>query len=127
MKRIKVHAFDIGRLWAATGYSINGLKASFQQEAAFRLEILLSIIILPGAWYLGRDGLERSLLVGSWLLVLVVELLNSAIESIVDRISSEQHVLSGRAKDQASAAVLIALFIPATIWLAILLDRFWLI
>ncbi len=127
MKKITAAALDISRLWAATGYSINGLKASFQQEAAFRLEILLTIIILPAAWYLGRDGLERSLLIGSWLLVLVVELLNSAIESAVDRIGSDHHVLSGRAKDQASAAVLITLFIPATIWLAIILDRFWLI
>lgn len=124
MKKITAAALDISRLWAAMGYSINGLKASFQQEAAFRLEILLSIIILPAAWYLGRDGLERSLLISSWLLVLVVELLNSAIESAVDRIGSEQHTLSGRAKDQASAAVLITLLIPATIWLAIILDRF---
>lgn len=124
MKKNKAQVFNLGRLWAATRYSCNGLSASFQQEAAFRLEVLLSLIILPAAWYLGQSGLERGLLIASWLLVLMVELLNSAIESVVDRIGSERHELSGRAKDQASAAVLIALIIAAVIWIAILQDRF---
>ncbi len=117
-------AFDLSRLLTAAIYSYKGLRASFQQEAAFRLEVLLSLIILPAAWYLGQSSLERGLLIASWLLVPMVELLNSAIESVVDRIGSERHELSGRAKDQASAAVLIALIIAAVIWIAILQARF---
>lgn len=120
----KINAFDLKRLWAATGYSCKGLRASFQQEAAFRLEVLMSVIILPAAWFLGQNGLERSLLMASWLLVPLVELLNSAIESVVDRVGSERHELSGRAKDQASAAVVMAVIITAVIWIAILQDKF---
>jgi diacylglycerol kinase (ATP) len=121
MKNKTIRAFDLGRLWAATRYSYNGLSASFQQEAAFRLEVFLSFIVLPAAWYLGQNGLERGLLITSWLLVPLVELINSAVESVVDRIGPERDALSGRAKDQASAAVLIAVVIAAVTWTAVLL------
>lgn len=124
MKNKTTSAFDLGRLLKATTYSYKGLRASFQQEAAFRLEVLMSVIILPAAWVLGQNGMERGLLAASWLLVPIVELLNSAIESVVDRVGVERHELSGRAKDQASAAVAITLVIPAVIWAGILQDRF---
>lgn len=124
MRNNKISAFDLKRLWAAGTYSCNGIKASFLQEAAFRLEILLSVIVLPAAWYLGENGMERGLLMASWLLVPMVELMNSAIESAVDRISAERHELSGRAKDQGSAAVLFALIITVIIWIAVLQSRF---
>lgn len=123
MEKTKIRTFDLRRLLAATAYSAKGLQASFQREAAFRLEIVLSLVILPMAWYLGQSGLERSLLIASWLLVPLVELLNSAIESVVDRVGSEKHELSGRAKDQASAAVLLAIVITIAVWVGILSSR----
>jgi len=124
-KELIKQAFDLKRLWKATIYSCKGLLASFRHEAAFRLEIILSLIILPVAWWLGQSGLERGLLIASWLLVPLVELINSGIESVVDRIGAEQHELSGRAKDQGSAAVLIALVIATVIWIAVIVDGYY--
>ncbi len=103
---------DLERLIKATGFSWQGLKAAFKNEAAFRLEVYLSIILIPLGICLGETGMERALLVGSILLVMIVELINSGMETVVDRFGGEQHELSGRAKDVGSAAVLIALIAP---------------
>ncbi|MEE9551498.1 MAG: diacylglycerol kinase [Gammaproteobacteria bacterium] len=109
------------RLYKATMYSWHGLKAAFKNEAAFRQEVMLSIILIPLGFWLGENGTERALLIGSILLVIIVELINSGIEAIVDRHGSEHHELSGRAKDVGSAAVLIALINVIVIWGFVLL------
>ncbi len=116
---------DAGRLLRAAGYSLGGLRAAFVHETAFRQEVILFLVLAPAAWWLGGSGVERALLIGSLLLVLVVELLNSAIESVVDRIGAEPHTLSGRAKDQGSAAVLLALLLAVLTWALVLGPR-WL-
>jgi diacylglycerol kinase (ATP) len=104
------------RLINAFGYSIAGFKAAYQHEDAFRQEVLLAAVLLPLAFLLENSGVGRALLVGSVLLVIMVELLNSAIEATVDRISLEQHLLAKRAKDIGSAAVLLSLVNLAAIW-----------
>lgn len=104
------------RLWRATGYSLAGLRAAFQHEQAFRQEVYLLLIVVPlGLWW-GDGAVEKVLLIGSWLIVMIAELLNSAVEAVVDRIGSEQHELSGRAKDIASAAVMVALVLAGLTW-----------
>lgn len=108
----------------AAGYSWSGLKQAWQQEAAFRQEVLLCVVLFPAAFWLGSNLLETALLLVSLFVLLIVELLNSALEAVVDRVGSEWHVLSGRAKDIASAAVLIALVQVAVIWLLVALHRF---
>lgn len=108
------------RLVHATGYSWAGLKAAWRNEEAFRQEALFCAALVPLALWLGEDAVERALLIGSLLLVVIVELLNSGIEAVVDRIGQERHELSGRAKDIGSAAVFIALLNAAMIWLLIL-------
>jgi diacylglycerol kinase (ATP) len=108
----------------ACGYSMQGLKAAWQYEEAFRLELLALIVMLPAALWLGGNGVERALLVGSLLLVLLVELINSAIEAVVDRVGIEHHTLAGRAKDIGSAAVFMALMHVAAVWGLVLYDRF---
>lgn len=112
--------FDVQRLIKAFIYSFKGLKAAFINEAAFRQEVLLAIFLIPAGLWLGENGVERALLAGSILLVMIVELLNSGIEAVVDRISDEHHELSGRAKDVGSAAVLIALINVVVIWFLVL-------
>ena len=116
--------FDLRRVWRAAGYSVSGLKAALANEAAFRQEMALFVLLAPLGLWLGRDGVERSLLVGSLVLVLVVELLNSAVEAAVNRIGNEPHELSGRAKDIASAAVFLSLLLVALVWALVLFDRF---
>lgn len=116
--------FDLRRVWRAAGYSVSGLKAALANEAAFRQEMVLFVLLAPLGLWLGRDGVERSLLVGSLMLVLVVELLNSAVEAVVNRIGNEPHELSGRAKDIASAAVLLSLLLVVLVWVLVLFDRF---
>jgi diacylglycerol kinase (ATP) len=116
--------FDLRRVWRAAGYSFAGLKAALVNEAAFRQEMALFVFLAPLGLWLGRDGVERSLLVGSLMLVLVVELLNSAVEAAVNRIGNESHELSGRAKDMASAAVFLSLLLVALVWVLVLFDRF---
>lgn len=106
----------LGRIWNATLYSRDGLRDAWRHEAAFRQELLLAAILLPLGLYLGGNGLERALLVGSVLLVLIVELLNSAVEAVVDRVSAEHHDLSKRAKDLGSAAVMLSLVNVAVVW-----------
>ena len=112
--------FDLGRLVRAFSYSFKGLKAAFINETAFRQEVILSIILIPLGFWLGENGVERALLVGTILLVMIVELINSGIEAVVDRISGEHHELSGRAKDVGSAAVLITLINVVVVWLLVL-------
>ena len=116
-------AFDIVRLIKALGYSLEGIKAAWQRQAAFRLEVLSLVILTPIGVMLGRTGVERALLVGTLLLVLLVETLNSAIEAIVDRIGLERHPLSKQAKDLGSAAVLISLVIAGVTWLMVLIVK----
>ncbi|OOZ37219.1 diacylglycerol kinase [Solemya elarraichensis gill symbiont] len=106
------------RIIKATGYSIKGIKAAYKHEAAFRQEVAASLALIPLALYLGETGVERALLLGSWLLVPLVELINSSIEAVVDRIGSEHHKLSGRAKDIGSASVALAI-----IWALILVPK----
>ena len=108
------------RLWNATGYSRDGILAAWRHEAAFREEILLAAITIPLAFYLGKTGVERALLVGSIILILIVEILNSAVEAVVDKASPEKHDLAQRAKHLGSAAVLFSLTNAAVIWACIL-------
>jgi diacylglycerol kinase (ATP) len=110
----------IKRIVNAMGYSIAGFSAAFKNEAAFRQELLLVVVLLPVAIWFGGDAIEKVLLISSLLLILIVELINSAIESVVDRVGSEQHELSGRAKDIGSAAVFLALLNAFIIWLVLL-------
>ncbi len=104
------------RIWSATLYSRDGLRDAWRHEAAFRQELMLVAPLLPLGLYLGNNGIERALLVGSLLLILIVELLNSAVEAVVDRISAEHHDLSKRAKDLGSAAVMLSLVHAAVVW-----------
>lgn len=116
----------LDRLLHATGFSAAGLRHGWS-EPAFRLEAILALVMLPGGIWLGRTWAEVAVLAGSVLLVLIVELLNTAIEVTVDRISPEWHELSGRAKDLGSAAVLLSLIFAAGIWLAALASKFTLV
>jgi diacylglycerol kinase (ATP) len=104
------------RIWNATGYSINGIKAAWRNEAAFRQELAVVLVMLPAAWWVGTTMTQRALLVFSLLMVLIVELLNSAVEAAVDRIGVEWHELSGRAKNLGSAAVMVSLIAAAAVW-----------
>jgi len=108
------------RLWNALGYSRDGIAAAWTNEAAFREEILLAAVTLPLALYLGRSGVERALMVASILLILIVEILNSAVEAVVDKASPEKHELAKRAKDMGSAAVLFSLINAAAVWACVL-------
>lgn len=112
----------LARLFAATRHSMAGLAAVWEHEAAFRQEVLLAAVLVPAGLWLGKDGVRRVLLVGSVLAVLVVELLNSAIEAVVDRISPDQHDLARRAKDLGSAAVFASLVSLTVVWLLVLLG-----
>ena len=111
----------IGRLFRAFGWSVAGLKAAYEKEAAFRQELLACIVLTPVAVFVGETGLEIALLLGCLLLVLIVELLNSAVEAAVDRIGIEEHELAGRAKDMGSAAVFLSLLNVVVVWLLVLL------
>jgi diacylglycerol kinase (ATP) len=110
------------RLVNAAGYSWAGLRAAFRHEDAFRQEILLLVPLLPAALILGENGVERALLVAPLLLVVIVELLNSAIEAAVDRVSLEHHPLIKRAKDMGSAAVMLSLVTVVALWALVLLG-----
>lgn len=107
----------------STRYSLKGLKAAFSNEAAFRQEAVLCALLLPLAWWVGETPVEWLLLVGSCVAVLIVELLNSAVETVVDRIGPEHHVLSGRAKDIGSAAVMLSLLMAGLTWGLLLWQR----
>jgi diacylglycerol kinase (ATP) len=110
----------LARLIDASGYSWQGLTATYKHEAAFREELLLGAILLPLALWLGESALESALMIACWFLVIIVEIINSAIEAVVDRLGSEHHELSGRAKDMGSAAVLIALINLVMVWIVLL-------
>lgn len=109
------------RLVGALGFSFKGLRAAYINEAAFRQEIFGAALMIPLALWLGNNGVERALLLMTVLLVLLTELVNSAIEATVDRFGSELHPLSGRAKDIGSAAVFMSFVILAVVWLSVLI------
>jgi diacylglycerol kinase (ATP) len=112
----------LNRMWHATGYSMAGLRAGWG-ETAFRQEALAAMLMVPLAFWLGRTWLETAMLCASVVLVMVVELLNTAVETAIDRIGPEWHDLSKRAKDMGSAAVLLSLLLCAGIWAAALYHR----
>jgi diacylglycerol kinase (ATP) len=113
-------ATGIRRLVNALGYSLAGLRGAFQHEDSFRQELLMASILIPAAFFLGETKIEVVLLTASVLIVLIVELVNSALEATVDRISTELHALAKRAKDIGSAAVFLSLINLATIWVLVL-------
>lgn len=106
----------LDRILHAALFSMKGLKAAWKHEAAFRQEVALCLLMIPGAFWVGGNAVERSLLIGSCVLVLIVELLNSGIEAITDRVGTDHHELSGQAKDLGSAAVLVSLILAGLIW-----------
>lgn len=108
------------RIWNAFRYSLAGLAAAFRHEDAFRQEVLLSVVLIPIALLLPVAGVGRGIMIGSVLLVLVVELLNSGIEAVTDRVSLEDHALAKRAKDLGSAAVMVSLATVPVVWLLVL-------
>jgi diacylglycerol kinase (ATP) len=114
----------INRVISAAGYSMQGIKAAWINEAAIRQEISAAILLTLVAIFLPVTPIERTLLIASLLIVVIVELLNSAVEAAVDRIGSELHELSGRAKDIGSAAVFVALLLVALVWITIIVDIF---
>jgi diacylglycerol kinase (ATP) len=114
----------LSRIIDATGYSIKGFQAAWTNEAAFRQELSLMLVMIPAAFWLGSNAVEYCLLIISCLLVVIVELLNSAIEAAIDRIGAEIHPLSGQAKDIASAAVFVSLCGVVLTWGLIAFERF---
>ena len=112
------------RVWHATRYSLHGLRAAWS-ESAFRQEAMAALVLVPLAFWLGRSWVEVALLAGAAVLLMVVELLNSAVEAAIDRVGPEWHALSKRAKDLGSAAVLLTLLLCAGIWCAALYQRFF--
>ena len=113
------------RIVMATVWSLQGLRAAWLHESSFRLEVYLLAVLGPLALWLGTDGVERALLLGSCLLVLAVELLNSAIEAVIERYGDERHELAGRAKDMGSAAVFVTMLNVLLVWGLVLLPRWW--
>ena len=114
----------IDRVIRATGYSVQGLRLAWRHEAAFRQELALMLVLMPGAFWLGRTALEITILIFSCMFVLIMELLNSAIEAAVDRHGPEHHELSGRAKDLSAAAVFLSLVLLAMVWGGVAYQRF---
>ena len=108
------------RIWNALFYSLDGFAAAFRHEDAFRVEVLLALVLIPIALHMHVDGIGKALMVAAVLLVLVVELINSSIEAITDRVSLENHVLAKRAKDMGSAAVMLALINAPVVWLLVI-------
>jgi len=121
-KSLKPGVTGVRRIINATGYSMKGLKSAWVNEAAFRQEVSLTILMTIIAFFLPVTILERILMVGSLFIVVIVELLNSAIEATVDRISDDQHELSGRAKDIGSAAVFVSLALVVFVWLSVIVG-----
>ena len=116
---------ELLRLIRALGYSARGLRSAWRYEAAFRQEILIAVVLSPLALWLGQTAAHRALLLLMPWLVLIVELLNSAIEAVVDRIGAERHPLSGQAKDMGSAAVLFSLIATGLVWGLAVWERWW--
>src|ERR1043165_9385574 len=117
-ERLKPTGFT--RLIRAMGASMKGFSGAFREEAAFRQELALAVVVIPLGLWLGRNGIERVLLIAPMFIALIVELINSAIEATVDRIGLERHKLSGLAKDIGSAAVLMSLLLLAVVWVLVL-------
>jgi len=113
------------RIWNAALYSVAGIRATWKNEAAFRQELVLCLFLVPAAFWVGGNAVERALLAGSCLFVLVVELLNSAVEAAIDRIGEDRHKLSARAKDMGSAAVLISILTTVLCWGLVIHERFF--
>ncbi|MBU4261323.1 MAG: diacylglycerol kinase [Proteobacteria bacterium] len=122
MQHDKRNGRGLHRLIRAGKSSLAGFTAAFKHEEAFRQELLLVVVLFPVALLLGETGVERALLAGSLLLVMIVELLNSAVEAVVDRVGLDYHLLSGRAKDMGSAAVFLVIVHAIMVWLVILLP-----
>ncbi|MFI9651308.1 diacylglycerol kinase [Guyparkeria sp. GHLCS8-2] len=114
--------YGLRRVWYALRYSLQGLRAAWRKEEAFRQEVVVVMLTVPLAWFVGESALERAVLIAVVLQVLMVELLNTGIEAVVDRIGHDPHKLSGRAKDVGSAAVLMAIVIAAVVWGFLLFD-----
>ena len=112
-----------GRILLATKWSLQGLRAAWLHESSFRLEVYLLVVLGPLALLLGDDGVERALLLGSCLLVLAAELLNSAVEAVIERYGAERHELAGRAKDMGSAAVFVLMINVVLTWALVLWPR----
>ncbi|TWT18141.1 diacylglycerol kinase [Luteimonas marina] len=108
------------KIWKATVWSLQGLRAAWLHESSFRLELLLAAVLVPVALCLDRSGIERAALVASVMLVLALELLNSSIEAVIERYGPEHHELAGRAKDMGSAAVFVGLLAALLVWLLVL-------
>lgn len=119
---MKNEAKGFNRLIKATGFSWNGLKAAYCGEEAFRQEVWLALVLIPAGLWLGETGVEKIILCGSVIVLMITELLNSAIEAVVDRFGSEWNLLSGQAKDMGSAAVLLAMILVALSWLLVLIG-----
>ena len=115
----KAGATGITRITNAAGYSWSGIKAAYKHEAAFRQELWLCLLLTPVALYFGQSYADKAILIASLVFILLVEILNSALEAVVDRFGDEIHPLSGRAKDMGSAAVLFAFIIAGLIWFSI--------
>ncbi len=113
------------RLVKALGYSYSGFIAAWKNEEAFRIEFVLAAFMIPAGFLVGTTYTQKSLLVGTCFIVLITELLNSAIEAVVDRISKDHHELSGRAKDMGSTAVFLSLCMTVIVWLLIIIERFF--
>lgn len=116
----------LNRIRLAGVYAFNGIRAALRHEAAFRQETVLALLVLPVSFWLDIERLERILLVAVTVLVLIVELVNSAVEAVVDRIGTEHHLLSGRAKDMGSGAVMITLALWLYVWWEIVVLGVWL-
>ena len=116
------HRHGFARLKNAALFSLRGIRAAWRCEEAFRTELVLTVLLTPVAIWLGENAVERSLLIGSCLIVLITELLNTGIEALTDRVSVEQNELSGLAKDLGSAAVFISLLLVGLVWLLIALE-----
>lgn len=123
MRKLMQSLVDAGRIQRAFGYSRKGLRAAYRKESAFRQELILAAVLVPLGLWLGGNSVERLLLIGSVVLVLIVELLNSAVEATVDRGGRNWDKLAGRAKDMGSAAVLLTLLLVFLTWGLILYDR----
>lgn len=118
----KTGATGLTRIINAAGYSMLGLRAVWRHEAAFRQELGLCLLLIPAALYFGQSWSDRAILIASLIFILLVEILNSAIEAVVDRFGDELHPLSGRAKDMGSAAVFLAFIVTGLTWFAVLMP-----
>jgi len=118
-------AGGLRRIYNAALFSVAGIRAAWQNEAAFRQELFLCMLLIPAAFWVGDSAVEYAVLICSCLFVVVVELLNSAVEAAVDRIGSDHHELSGRAKDMGSAAVFISLWMALVCWALIIYENFF--